>query len=343
VLRTQANWRQALRELEALALGHAAAVGNGPEHWALELLARLRHARMWCETGLSPAMRASLAGIARTAHTLVDEMNFACLYDAQRKVLSVGIDTATGVVADSAYDLLASEARTASFIAIAKGDIPQESWAHLGRSHVTVADQRVLLSWTGTLFEYVMPALWIRHRPHTIMHESMRAAVAAQRNHARSHGIPWGFSESQFIVPGAADLGYGPCGMPGLALKPLDTRTLVVSPYATWLALLVDSRHALQNLRTLEGVGASGAFGFYEALDYSRGAVELAESWMAHHQGMSLLAAAELLCGAPLQQAFHAEPQVRATERLLEERVPRTIVPDKAESPCVFWPEESAA
>jgi cyclic beta-1,2-glucan synthetase len=175
------------------------------------------------------------------------------------------------------------------------------------------------------------------------MHDSMRAAVAAQRAHGHEHGIPWGFSESQFIVPGEPDLGYGPCGMPGLALKPLDTRTLVVAPYASWLALLVDSRHALQNLRALEVAGASGAFGFYEALDYSRGTVELADSWMAHHQGMSLLAAAELLCGAPLQKAFHAEPQVRATERLLEERVPRTIVPDKAEAPCVVWPEESAA
>jgi hypothetical protein len=288
-------------------------------------------------------MHRSLTGIARTAHALVEEMNFACLYDVPRKVLSVGMDTTTGIVSDSAYDLLASEARTASFVAIAKGDIPQESWAHLGRSHVKVADQRVLLSWTGTLFEYLMPALWIRHRPHTIMHESMRAAVAAQRTYGRTHGIPWGFSESQFIVPGAADLGYGPCGMPGLALKPLDTRTLVVSPYATWLALLVDSRHALENLRTLERAGATGAFGFYEAIDYSRGAGELAESWMAHHQGMSLLAGAELLCGAPLQQAFHAEPQVRATERLLEERVPCTIVPDRTESPCVVWPEESAA
>jgi hypothetical protein len=343
VLRTQANWRHSLRELEALALGHAAAVGTDPEHWAFELLARLRHARIWCESGLSPALRASLSGIARTAHALVDDMNFACLYNGQRKVLSVGIDTTTGIVEDSAYDLLASESRTASFVAIAKGDIPQESWAHLGRPHVKVAGQRVLLSWTGTLFEYVMPALWIRHRPHTIMHDSMRAAVAAQRTHARRHGIPWGFSESQFVVPGAADLGYGPCGMPGLALKPLDTQTLVVSPYASWLALLVDRAHALENLKRLEEAGAGGAFGFYEALDYSRGTVELVESWMAHHQGMSLLAAAELLCGAPLQTAFHAEPQVRATERLLEERVPRTIVPDKTEAPCVVWPEESVA
>lgn len=131
--------------------------------------------------------------------------------------------------------------------------------------------------------------------------------------------------------------------MPELALKPVNAATVVVSPYSSWLALLVDSRSALANLRRLETAGGVGTYGFYEAIDYSHGSPALVTTWMAHHQGMSLLAAAALLCDHPLQKAFHAEPQVRATERLLEERLPRTVMPDKPQAPCVVWPEESAA
>jgi hypothetical protein len=268
-------------------------------------------------------------------------MDFGFLYDSRRKVLSVGADVTTGRVEESAYDLLASEARMAAFVAIAKGDVPQESWAHLGRAHVRTEDERVLLSWTGTLFEYLMPALWVRHLPRTLMYDSMRGAVAAQRKYAERRGIPWGFSESQFVC--GDGIGYGPCGMPELALKPVDEATVVVSPYSSWLALLVDRRSALLNLRRLVAAGGVGAYGFFEAIDYSQATPAVVRSWMAHHQGMSLLAAAEILCGHPLQHAFHAEPQVRATERLLEERLPRTVMPDKPQAPCVVWPEESAA
>jgi len=341
VLRTQPHWRQSLRELEALALGHAASISEDAGDVAIELLTRLRYARIWCEVGTSPPLIAALNGIARVAHDLVEAMDFGFLYDSQRKVLSVGADVTTGRVEESAYDLLASEARMAAFVAIAKGDVPQESWAHLGRAHVRTEDERVLLSWTGTLFEYLMPALWVRHLPRTLMYDSMRAAVAAQRKYAERRGIPWGFSESQFVS--GDGIGYGPCGMPELALKPVDEATVVVSPYSSWLALLVDRRSALLNLRRLVAAGGVGTYGFFEAIDYSQAMPAVVRSWMAHHQGMSLLAAAEILCGHPLQNAFHAEPQVRATERLLEERLPRTVMPDKPQAPCVVWPEESAA
>jgi hypothetical protein len=270
-------------------------------------------------------------------------MDFAFLYDARRQVLSVGCDVASGTIEQSAYDLLASEARIASFVAIAKGDVPQESWFHLGRLHVLACHERVLLSWTGTLFEYLMPALWFRHQPRTIMHDSMCAAVRVQRTFARCRNIPWGFSESGLVVPDSADYGYAPCGHPELALKPLDPRTLVISPYSSFLALLVDGPAAVENLRSLERLGCVGSHGFFEALDYSRGNPQLVRSWMSHHQGMSLLAAAEVLLGDRLKNAFHSEAQVRATERLLEERVPRTVVPDEAAPPLVLWPEESAA
>jgi hypothetical protein len=343
VLKTRPQWRHSLPELEALVLRYASCAHDDARTWASELVARLRYARAWCEGRVSPAVSSDLAEIAHVAHTLVADMDFAFLYDARRQVLSVGCDVVSGTIERSAYDLLASEARVASFVAIAKGDVPQESWFHLGRLHVATYDERVLLSWTGTLFEYLMPALWFRHRPRTIMHDSMCAAVRVQRKFARGRNIPWGFSESALIVPDSADYGYAPCGHAELALKPLDDRTLVVSPYSSYLALLVDGRAATDNLRLLARLGCVGPYGFFEALDYSRGNPELVRSWMSHHQGMSLLAAAAVLLGDRLKDAFHSEAQVRATERLLEERVPRTVVPDEASPPRVLWPEESAA
>jgi cyclic beta-1,2-glucan synthetase len=343
VLKTRPQWRDSLPELETLVLHYASCAHDNARAWAGELVARLRHARAWCEDGVSPAVTSGLAEIAHVTNTLVAEMDFAFLYDARRQVLSVGCDAASGIIERSAYDLLASEARIASFVAIAKGDVPQDSWFNLGRLHVTTCDERVLLSWTGTLFEYLMPALWFRHQPGTIMHDSMCAAIRVQRKFARDRDMPWGFSESGLIVPDSSEYGYAPCGHAELALKPLDARTLVVSPYSSYLALLVDGRAAIENLRLLARLGCMGPYGFFEALDYSHGKPQLVQSWMSHHQGMSLLAAAEVLLGDRLKDAFHSEPQVRATERLLEERVPRTVVPDKGAPPCVLWPEESAA
>jgi cyclic beta-1,2-glucan synthetase len=341
VMRTRAPWHDSLQELEGLVLHYAGSATGEARMLAAELHARLRHAR--AGSVATPELSAGLHEIARAADAFVEDMDFAFLYDPRRKVLSVGYDVGTGRLERSTYDLLASESRIASFIAVAKGDIPQESWFHLGRTHTAAQDQRVLVSWTGTLFEYLMPALWFRHRPHTIMHDSMRAAVTVQRRFARAHRIPWGFSESAYVVPGSDDYGYGPCGVPDLALKPLDERTVVVSPYSTFLALLVDPHAAIHNLRRLKRLGCEGRFGLYEAIDYSQGDPQMVRTWMAHHQGMSLLSIADALGGNEMQRAFHAEPQVRATERLLEERVPLTSVPPRTETPRVLWPEESVA
>ncbi|MGE0443812.1 MAG: glucoamylase family protein [Vicinamibacterales bacterium] len=345
VVKSGAQWRQTLPELEALVGRYAAGADGDARDWANRLLARLRHARRAVAVPVDrvAALAPLLQDIADTSHRLVADMDFGFLYDARRKVLSVGFSVATHQLERSTYDLLASESRIASFVAIAKGDIPQESWLHLGRTHAAVADQRVLVSWTGTLFEYLMPAIWFRHRPRTIMHDSMKAAIAVQRRFAKGRGIPWGFSESAFVVPDADDYGYGPCGLASLSLKSLDSGLVVVSPYSAYLALLVDSGAAMANLRHMQSLGFGGTFGLYEAIDYSRGSAEVVRSWMAHHQGMSLLAISEVLFGHRLQRAFHAEPHVRATERMLEERVPLTIVPDKIELPRVLWPEESAA
>ena len=239
----------------------------------------------------------------------------------------------------STYDLLASEARIASFVAIAKGDVPQESWFHLGRRTWARAARAGVMDRHAV--RVLMPALWFRHRPGTIMHDSMCAAVAAQRKFARRRNMPWGFSESGFIVPDSADYGYAPCGHAELALKP------AWHPYGGRIAILfastlfVDRRAAIENLRRLARRAA-----WARMASSKRSTTRARQSgacWMSHHQGMSLLASAEALFDHPFQRAFHANPHVRATERLLDERVPRTIVADVPERPRLLMPEESAA
>jgi hypothetical protein len=247
--------------------------------------------------------------------------------------MSVGYDIREEKLEKSSYDLLASEARIASFVAIAKGDIPQEAWFHLGRGHTLFRGEAVLISWTGTMFEYLMPMLWMRHYADTITEQSTKAVVRAQREYARRKGVPWGISESACRGEEGCDHGYAAFGVPDLAMKSMDGGSLVISPYSTLLALGVDPHEAIQNLRRMEEFGWSGRYGFYEAIDYSRAGGEVIRTWMAHHQGMALLAACNLLFNHPIQQYFHSEPQVMATELLLHERVPSSVVVEAEEAP----------
>ena len=274
---------------------------------------------------MTPELGAELAEIAGICDRLVREMDFRFLYHRRRKALSIGYDLAAARNEPGCYDLLASESRLSTFIAIAKGDIPQEAWFHLGRGHTMFRGECILLSWTGTMFEYLMPALWMRHYPGTIMERSLSAVVRGQRDYARGKGIPWGISESAWCGEGGGSYGYAPFGIPGLALQRRDVDALVVAPYATFLALAVDPAAALKNLRRMEEYGWSGRYGLYEAADYTHAGAELVRSWMAHHQGMSLLAICNLLFDNPMQGYFHAEPHVLATELLLHERLPAGI------------------
>jgi cyclic beta-1,2-glucan synthetase len=280
--------------------------------------------------GLTPEMKTDLAGIAATCEQLVREMDFSFLYLSGKKTISVGYDVPLNLLQPSCYDLLASEARVAVFVAIAKGDIPQKAWFHLGRTHTMAHGARALLSWTGTMFEYLMPTLWMRHYPGTIMEQSLRAVVRAQRAYARRKGVPWGISESACVGENGQQ-GYAPFGLPSLALKREAPDALVISPYSTMLALGVDPRAALKNLRQMEAFEWSGRYGFYEAVDYSQNGGERVRSWMAHHQGMALLAICNLLLDRPIERYFHAEPQVLATELLLHERAPAMLIPEVAE------------
>jgi Ca2+/Na+ antiporter len=268
-----------------------------------------------------------LQQLAAVAGELFEAMDFRFLFDPSRKLLRVGYDVETRELAKSYYDLLASEARTATFVAIAKGDIEQEAWFHLGRAQTRAHDEAPLVSWSGTLFEYLMPVLWMRSFRGTLLDQGMSSAVACQRQHTKKRGVPWGVSEAAFSDRDSKGIyQYYAFGLPKLALNPGASRDLVVAPYASFLALMVDASAAVQNLKCMKEKGWLGRFGFYEAVDYSK--PDLSESqeytlircWMAHHQGMSLLAACNLLAQSSIQRWFHTDPLVMATELLLHER-----------------------
>jgi len=317
------NWYD-VATLEPLAPRFVSTVDSGnlaASLWTLKQAALALAAEPVAKRGLTAEAASELAEIADIADTLVREMDFGFLYHPRKKVLSVGCDADSGRVEPSYYDLLASEARIAVFVAIAKGDIPQEAWFHLGRAHTLVRGERVLISWTGTMFEYLMPALWMRHYPGTITQQSLHAAVRAQRGYAARKGVPWGISESAC----AGDPGYAPFGLPALSLKRQDAGALVVAPYASLLALMANPPLAVKNLRLMEEYGWTGRYGFYEAVDYTSQGGEVIRSWMAHHEGMALLAICNLLFDCPIQRYFHAEPQVLATELLLHERIPAGV------------------
>ncbi len=258
--------------------------------------------------------------IAAAADRHADAMEYGFLLVESRQLLSIGYDGATGELYSACYDLLASEARIAFFLAVAKGDIPQQSWFRLDRSHVLVNGRASLLSWTGTMFEYLMPTLWMRCYADTLIARTLENAVAIQRAHVR--GIPWGISESGMgKMDPQGRYGYQAFGVPALALKYGAEDGPVISPYSTFLALNFGRKEAIANLRRMHGMGWTGEYGLYEAADYINGKEPvLVRSWMAHHQGMSLLAITNLLEMNAFQRWFHANPRVRAAELLLHER-----------------------
>ncbi len=259
---------------------------------------------------------------------MADAMDFTFLLDRHRQLMSVGYDVHAQQLQNSCYDLLATESRTAMFIAIAKEDIPQECWFRMGRGHTLDHGRPVLLSWTGTMFEYLMPSLWMRSYPNTLLDRARVAAVRAQQSYTASRGVPWGISESAYFkLDEHGNYQYQAFGLPQLSLMRRESSPLVISPYSTFLALSVDRPAALRNLRRMETLGWFGSYGFYEAADYSNPSgrfrwprVQVVRCWMAHHQGMSLLSIANLLGNNVVQRWFHADRRVQATELLLQEK-----------------------
>ncbi|HVS20296.1 MAG TPA: glucoamylase family protein, partial [Pyrinomonadaceae bacterium] len=317
----------ALVQLAAL----RAELGQGSSGAALNELTKLTTAIEQADES-AKSFSARLAKIAQTCRRIFDEMDFKFLLDSERKVFTIGYSVTEGRQDNSYYDLLASEARLASFIAIAKGDVPQEHWFRMGRQLTSIDGGRALISWTGTMFEYLMPLLVMRDYRETLLGQTYETVVHRQIEYGYERGVPWGISESAY---GARDLQlnyqYGPFGVPGLGLKRGLIEDLVVSPYSTILASSVLPAEAMENLRTLEREGALSRYGFYESLDYTPERVKKGEhctmvrAYMAHHQGMSLIALDNLLNQSAMQKRFHSEPIVQATELLLQERIPRDV------------------
>ncbi len=273
-----------------------------------------------------------LASIARAASRMVEEMDFTFLYDPERKLFSIGYRLTDGRLDSGYYDLLASEARLASFIAIARGDVPASHWFKLGRSLTPVGKGSALVSWSGSMFEYLMPDLVLEAPGGSLIDQTNRLVIGRQIRYGQEHGIPWGISESAF---NARDLEftyqYSNFGVSGLGLKRGLSEDLVVAPYATALAAMIEPREAVRNFERLAGLGASGRYGYYESLDYTRARLpegekfEIVRAFMAHHQGMTIVALDNVLLQNVMRARFHAEPAVQATELLLQERTPRAV------------------
>ncbi|MGZ8383493.1 MAG: glucoamylase family protein, partial [Nitrospira sp.] len=258
------------------------------------------------------------------------QMEYDFLFDEARYLLSIGYNVAERRRDASYYDLLASEARLSSFVAIAQGQLPQESWFALGRLLTTTGGDPILMSWSGSIFEYLMPLLIMPTYQHTLLDQTNHAAVARQIEYGRERGIPWGVSESGYnMVDVHLNYQYRAFGVPGLGLKRGLGEELVIAPYATTLALMVAPEEAYLNLQRLAAEGAEGPFGLYEAIDYTpsrlpRGqSSAVVRSYMAHHVGMSFLSLAYLILDRPMQKRFEADPLFQATMLLLQERIPK--------------------
>jgi cyclic beta-1,2-glucan synthetase len=335
------NWYDT-RSLAPLSPRYVSTVDSG--NLAASLLTLAEGLRQLArETRPQGPLGARLGDLARRTAEFADAISFRFLYDAQRRIFSVGYRLADadgpGRLDASYYDLLASEARLASFVAIAKGDVPERHWFHLGRLITGVDGNPTLLSWGATLFEYLLPLLMQRGYPGTLLDQTCRMAVRRQIQYAQDRGVPWGISECAYnVVDRLGNYQYKAFGVPGLGLKRGLADELVVAPYATALAAMLDPARAVQNLRRLSEEGLDGAYGYYDAIDYShphtsepddlitgteRSQGVVVRAFMAHHQGMTLVAIANVLHGQVMVERFHADPRVQATEMLLQERVPR--------------------
>jgi cyclic beta-1,2-glucan synthetase len=303
-----------------------------------------------------PDDASKLESIAERARAIALEMDFTLLFDDARKLFAIGFDERANRLDGSSYDLLASEARLASFIAIAKGDAPTEHWFRLGRSLTSHAGATALVSWSGSMFEYLMPVLVMPSRPYSLLDQTHRAAVKRHIAYGRARSVPWGISESAYNVRDRHDTyQYRGFGVPDLALKRGLANDVVVAPYATALALPIDPRESMLNLAALEREGALGAYGFHDAIDYSRPDADdsraVVYTSMAHHVGMSLVAidnALHVVHGDGIwQRRFMADPMCRAARLLLDERVPRRYIvrasqPDVPEMSATSLPREQA-
>ncbi len=301
----------------------------------------VEEARAWCvglADGLDSAQIAAEASLIDVQNLSVpteayfEAMEFSFLFDSQRQVFYLGYNVAGEKTDSNHYDLLASEARIASLVAIAKGEVPQSHWLHLARPITRIDHTQALLSWNGSMFEYLMPSLLVRRYEGTLLDQSQRAIVQRQIDYGRQKGVPWGISEAGYYGFDAhLNYQYRGFGVPGLGFKRGLGEDLVISPYASLLALPQDPQAVMQNIAHLIRLRMLGPYGFYEAIDYTPSRLSLGQesgmvrSYMAHHQGMILLSLASYLQGEAMIRRFHSDPRVQSVELLLQEQVPQQV------------------
>ncbi|MFN2116053.1 MAG: GH36-type glycosyl hydrolase domain-containing protein [Candidatus Promineifilaceae bacterium] len=313
---------------------------------------QVQQARQWCkdfkqalvaaEAEISKIISA-FEDISHRIEELITEMHFAFLYDPDRGVFHIGYNVDIESQDANYYDLLASEARLASLLAIAKGDVPERHWLCLGRPLKQVEGRPLLLSWSGTMFEYLMPSLLTRQTSETLLNQSIYGCIEQQITYGRRKGVPWGNSESGYYAFDASlNYQYRAFGTPGLGFKRGLEDDLVVSPYSTVLALPFQPKAVMDNIARLIEMDMLGDYGFYEAVDFTRSRLTLGQEWavvrsfMVHHQGMIMLSLVNTLQDKPMVRRFHADPQVRSVELLLQERLPvgapETIISQEEET-----------
>ena len=316
----------------ALAAGGWGGGGDGLLFWLQAAQDTIASHRADLAGGGATALQARLHLLEDAARAMALAMEFGFLLEPERKLLAIGYRVPEAALDSNCYDLLASEARLASFVAIAKGDIPARHWFRLGRAVTPCGAGAALISWSGSMFEYLMPSLVMRAPEGSLLAQTNRLIVQQQIDYATGFGLPWGISESAY---NARDLEftyqYSNFGVPGLGLKRGLGSGRTIAPYATALAAMVDPRAACANLVRLAEVGGSARYGFYEALDYTPGrlphgqTVAIVRAFMAHHQGMTIVAIATALFEGAMRRRFHTEPMIQATELLLQERTPRDV------------------
>ena len=330
---------------EFLLRGENAEVPAEVAKWTREVREEWNRAR-W----LAGEMLADCEAVVDRSRGLADGMGMGFLYDPARKLFSIGFNVDDRRLDGSHYDLLASECRLASFCSVARGDVPPDHWIALGRRFGQTPSGAALMSWSGTMFEYLMPMLFQRAFDNSLLQNAVQVAVGAQISYGQTRGVPWGISEAAFSALDANNIyQYKAFGCPGLGLKRGLEDDLVVAPYATLMALMVAPDAAISNLKKLEAMGLRGDYGFYEAVDFTRERLEedslvlategetaraggrgaglgkrgaIVRCFMVHHQGMGLLAMQNVLCGWPVQRRFHSDAFVEAAEPLLFEKIP---------------------
>ncbi|HEY4123128.1 MAG TPA: glucoamylase family protein [Rhizomicrobium sp.] len=325
-----ASWLESIAPRIANIQVEAAISGGEVAIWAQALADCVKSHS--CDLEPLPDLTQRLSTLAVRAGEMVAAMEFGFLFEKDRQLLSIGFRVDEQALDSSAYDLLASEARLASFLAIAKGDVPTRNWFRLGRTMMPLRHGSVLLSWSGSMFEYLMPTMLMREPTGSLLAQSNRLAVLRQIGYGAELGIPWGISESQYNARDREqNYQYTGFGVPDLGLKRGLSENTVVAPYATGLAAMVAPVAALKNFARLARIGARGHYGWYEAVDYTPARIPegasyaVVHSYMAHHQAMTIIGIADVVHDGRIRERFHAEPMVQATELLLQERMPRDV------------------